>query len=114
MRETVSNAISIFRRVTSSSKSSNFGKNSCNGGSIKRMMTGNPFLCAVEFRGLTGVGTVDVTVAEFHTPQTVLTPTKVLYTFTVPEPATAMLIAPVIVLFALLRWKRTRGNFGAS
>ncbi|MDQ2945043.1 MAG: hypothetical protein M3Y27_03740 [Acidobacteriota bacterium] len=61
------------------------------------------------------MGTVDVTVEDFHVaPQTILIPTKVVYTFTVPEPANAMLIAPVIVLFALLRWKSTRGNFGAS
>ncbi len=71
--------------------------------------------CVVSIQGLTGMGTVDVTVEDFHVaPQTILIPTKVVYTFTVPEPANAMLIAPVIVLFALLRWKSTRGNFGAS
>ena len=79
------------------------------------IIPGSIFVCAVSFPDLTGIGTVDVTVADFHiTPQTVLIPTKVVYTFTVPEPANAMLMAPVIVLLALLQWKSTRGNFGAG
>lgn len=72
--------------------------------------------CLVEFPltplpGLTGAGTVDVAV----TGQTVLQATRAIYAFTssssaIPEPASALLLAPAIALLnlALLRCKSTR------